>query len=175
MAHQAEKSVCISDIAQRASKTAPANAETAQPTTQHDSARATPCDGDESHNPRTKKTPEHSTSVALHIRNHAAISTRSPSADTAHLPLISLEDPSLSNPLPRHLRCDIESERASLVSPVVLTTLPFGSVIEAANLYPDERCEKCQTYLRGDGAKCPDHIGEAGTQGFTPWASLSED
>ncbi|KAM3413860.1 hypothetical protein BST61_g10534 [Cercospora zeina] len=174
MDHRAENSVCTPETAQRASTIAAANAESAPPAAPYGSARATPCDRDETHDLRTKNTPNKSTGVALRIEHHAT-STRSPSADTAHLPRVSLQDPRLSNPLPRHLRCDTESERAGLVSPVVLTTLPFGSVVEAANLYPDESCEKCLTYSSGDGAKCPYHIGEAGTQGFTPWASLSED
>ncbi|CAK1367133.1 hypothetical protein CB0940_10456 [Cercospora beticola] len=145
-----------------------------QPATRQDSARATTCESADLHGPRIGNTPEHSVRVVTQTVNFA-VSMRSPSADTAHLPLINFQDPSLSNPQPRHLRCDFESEFAGLVSPVLLTALPFGSVIETANLYPDEKCEKCQMYAKGDRTKCPDHIGDAGTQGFTPWASLHED
>ncbi|KAI5363692.1 hypothetical protein Slin14017_G056560 [Septoria linicola] len=104
---------------------------------------------------------------------HPFVSVRSISADTAHLPLIPLEDPHLSEPRPKHLRCDTDLESASLVSPVFLTTLPFGSVIETANLYADERCEACKRYAMDTGPKCAVHGCEAGTQGYRPHAKLN--
>lgn len=174
MSPQADQSACGQGVMQRArTGTGAAHGKHNQPATRQDSARPTPCELATPHCSRIDYTPGHSGRAAIQT-SRLAVSMRSPSADTAHLPLINFQDPSLSNPQPRHLRSDFESEFAGLVSPVLLTALPFGSVIETANLYPDEKCEMCRMYAKGDRIKCPDHVGNAGTQGFTPWASLHE-
>lgn len=92
-------------------------------------------------------------------------STRGNFADTAHLPLVPFEDPRLSDPQPKHLATDYDVDSGSLISKVFLTALPFGSMIETANLYPDEKCDICQEYAMGErGTKCDVHGAEAGTQ-----------
>lgn len=99
-------------------------------------------------------------------------STRGNFADTAHLPPVPFEDPRLSDPQPKHLATDYDVDSGSLISKVFLTALPFGSMIETANLYPDERCHICQEYAMGErGTKCNVHGAEAGTQ-YRPHARL---
>lgn len=97
--------------------------------------------------------------------DHPFTSTRGHFADTAHLPLIPLEDPHLSEPRSKHLLSDYDINSGSVISPVFLIALPFGSVIETANIYPDERCEVCNS-----GMGCDFQGAEAGTQCYKPHA-----